>query len=209
MAQVLSPIEQRVILHNISWETYQRLLTEHGESTGTRLIYDRGALEIMIVSLKHERLNRLVADLFTIIADELQIDFVGAGSTTFRREDLERGFEPDSCFYIKHADRIRDKDEVDLSTNPPPDLIIEIDITSPSLPRFPIFAAVGVPEIWRYDGVQVAIHQLVSGNYVAMDDSTALPGVTGELLTRFMQASETQKRTAWLRQVRAWARDQV
>ncbi|MDQ3753524.1 MAG: Uma2 family endonuclease [Acidobacteriota bacterium] len=209
MAQVLSPIEQRVILHNISWETYQRLLTEHGESTGTRLIYDRGALEIMIVSLKHERLNRLLADLFTFIADELQIDFVGAGSTTFRREDLERGFEPDSCFYIKHADRIRDKDEVDLSTNPPPDLIIEIDITSPSLPRFPIFAAVGVPEIWRYDGVQVAIHQLVSGNYVAMDDSTALPGVTGELLTRFMQASETQKRTAWLRQVRAWARDQV
>lgn len=207
MAQVQSPAEQKVILHNISWETYQRLLTEHGESAGTRFTYDRGALEIMTASLRHERLNRLSASLFAVIADELEIDFVAAGSTTFRREDLERGFEPDSCFYIQNADRIRDRDEVDLSQDPPPDLVIEIDITSPSLPRFPIFAAVGVPEVWRYDGVQVTIFKLVVGNYVAAEESAALPGVTGEILTRFMQASETEKRTAWLRQVRAWARE--
>lgn len=205
MAQVLSPVEQRVILHNISWATYQRLLIEHGESAGTRFIYDRGALEIMIVSLRHERLNRLIADLFTTIADERQIDFVPAGSTTFRRENLERGFEPDSCFYARYADVMRDKDEVDLSQDPPPDLVIEIDITSPSLPRFPIFAAVGVPEVWRCDGARVEIFQLASGNYVAAEESVTLPGVTGEVLTGFMRAAETGRRADWSRQVRAWA----
>lgn len=208
MATDISPPEQRVILHNISWETYQRLLTEHGESVGTRFTYDRGALEIMIVSLRHERLNRLIADLFTIIADESKLDFVTAGSTTFRRQDLERGFEPDSCFYIEHADRIRDQDEIDLSRDPPPDFIIEVDVTSPSVPRFPIFAAVGVPEVWRCDGAQVRILRLTSGSYVEATESVALPRVTSDVLTRFMQASEQQQRTVWLRDVRAWAREQ-
>lgn len=83
----------------------------------------------------------------------------------FRREDLECGFESDSCFYVKNADVMHDNDEVDLSQDPPPDLIIEIDITRPRLPRFSIFAAIGFTEVWRYDGVRVEIFKLVSGNY--------------------------------------------
>ncbi len=210
MAQVLGSPEQatqKVILHNVSWGTYERLLAEHGEGTGTRFTYDRGTLEIMSPSLKHERLNDVIADAFKAVADEMGIDFVGAGSTTFRREDLDRGFEPDSCFYIVNADRIRDMDEINLERDPPPDLVIEVDITSPSLPRFPVFAAVGVPEVWRYDGARLQVFRLIGDKYIEMDASAALPGVPGARLTEFVEASKSMKRTAWLGEMRAWVRE--
>jgi Uma2 family endonuclease len=209
MSQLLNPPEratQKVILHDTSWETYERLLAEHGESTGTRFTYDRGTLEIMSPSLKHERLNDVIADSFKAVADEMGVDFVGAGSTTFRREDLDRGFEPDSCFYIANADRVRDQDEIDLDRDPPPDLVIEVDITSPSLPRFPIFAAVGVPEVWRYDGARLRIFRLAGDGYGPAEESAALRGVPGDVLSAFVEASKGTKRAAWLRGVREWAR---
>jgi Uma2 family endonuclease len=113
MTTVMSQPEQaaqKVIRHHISWETYERLLTEHGEGTGTRFVYDRGTLEIMIVSLKHEKLKDILIDLFTVIADEREMDFVKVVSTTFRSEILDCAFEPDACFYMQNADSIRDKD---------------------------------------------------------------------------------------------------
>jgi Uma2 family endonuclease len=209
MATVLNrseSIAQKVILRDISWETYQRLLTEHGERTGTRFVYDRGMLEIIIVSLKHEALKDIVIGLFTIIADGRGMDYMKAGSTTFRREDLARGFEPDSCFYITHAALMRGKNEVDLAVDPSPDLVIEIDITHPSLPRFPIFAAVGIPEVWRYDGAKLSFHQLdrKTGAYRDSTESAALPGVTSEVLSRFVEVGLAQKRHEWLQGVRAW-----
>lgn len=209
MATIANSPEQatrKVILHDVSWDTYGRLLAEHGDKTGTRFTYDRGTLEITSPSLRHERFKDVIADSFRIVADEMGVDFVGVGSTTFRRKDLDRGFEPDSCFYVENADRIRGQDEIDLERDPPPDLIIEVDITSPSLPRFPIFAGVGVPEVWRYDGVSLQIFCLADHDYVQTDESATLPGVTGALLTQFVEASKTQKRPAWLSEVRAWAR---
>jgi Uma2 family endonuclease len=199
-------VAQKVILHNISWTTYERLRAEQGESAGTRFIYDGGALEIMIVSYRHEVINRIVASLIEALADEMNMDIVNAGSTTFKREDLASGFEPDSCFYIEHAESMRGKDEVDLAIDPPPDLIVEIDITSPSLPRFPVFAAVGIPEVWRYDGKLVSIHALdrQTGAYCGTTESKTLAGVTGEVLSRFVEAGMTEKRNEWLRRVRAW-----
>jgi Uma2 family endonuclease len=204
-------VAQKVILHDISWETYERLLTEQKEDAGTHFIYDRGALEIMIVSYRHEVTNRMIASLVEALAEQMNIDIVGAGSTTFKREDLASGFEPDSCFYIEHAESMRGKDEVDLAIDPPPDLVIEIDITSPSLPRFPVFAAVGVPEVWRYDGGRVSVHRLDqgAGGYCEAAASTALAGVTGEVLSRFVEAGLTAKRNEWLRSIRAWAQGQM
>lgn len=194
--------QQKVILHGVTWDTYERLLAEHQDSSSTRFAYDRGTLEIMILSLRHERLKHLLATLVEIVAEEMQIDIEGAGSTTFRREDLERGFEPDACFYIINAERIRQKDEIDLTIDPPPELVIEIDISSPSLSKFPIFAALGVAEVWRYDGAQVGIFCLATGEYVAASESAALPGVTGAILNRLLEASRTTKRTEWMRLVR-------
>lgn len=195
---------QSVILDGISWATYERLLAEQA-SSGTRFIYDRGVLEIMVVSPKHEEINRALALLVEILADEIGMDIRNLGSATFRREDLERGFEPDSSFYIQSAERISGKEELDLTVDPPPDLVIEIDITSPSLNRFPIFAAIGVGEVWRYDGARITIFTLEAGQYVERAERAALPKVTGEALTDLVEASQQLKRRAWLRRVREWA----
>ena len=153
-------VGQRVILHGVSWETYERLLADFQDSHAAHFAYDQGALEIMVLSLKHETFNRTLATLVEIVAEEMQGDVINAGSTTFRRADLSKGFEPDTCFYIQNVERVRGKDEIDLTVDPPPDLVIEIDITSPSLNKFPIFAAMGIPEVWRYDGKTVTIFTL-------------------------------------------------
>jgi Uma2 family endonuclease len=135
MAAILTPPEevtQRVIIDNISWETYQRLLEERGESSQPRYAYDRGRLEIMVTSYEHENLNHDIAILVELIAEELELDLAGAGSTTFNREDLAQGVEPDCSFYVSQADSIRGQKQIDLHTDPPPELVIEIDITSRS-----------------------------------------------------------------------------
>jgi Uma2 family endonuclease len=147
MLATLAPPERRVLLHDISWDTYQRLLAESPEACGTRFTYDNGELEIMTVSIGHEAPNRKLAHLAEITAEETGRDFEGAGSTTFQRKDLAKGFEPDSCFYFRHAAAIRGREKLDLAVDPPPELIIEVDITSSSLDRFAIFAAMGVAEV--------------------------------------------------------------
>src|SRR5882724_6107193 len=147
MAAVLGPPEQKVILNGVSWNTYEQLLTDLENQNAPRLTYDRGLLEITRPSGEHERYNRAVALLVEVLAEELNIDVDNLGSTTFRREDIERGLEPDSCFYIQNVDKVRGKARIDLTTDPSPDLVIEIDITSGSLDKFPIYAQVGVPEI--------------------------------------------------------------
>lgn len=206
MATVVSSPERLVILDRVTWDTYERLITEHGERCGTRFTYDEGLLQIMVVSSRHERPNRTLATLVEVLAEEWGVDIARLGSMTFKRKDLQKGFEPDSCFYIQHADAIHGNQQIDIAVDPPPDLSIEVDITSGSLNRFPIFAAVGIPEVWRFDGTRVAIFQLESGGYVEAENSLAFPAVTGEVLTLFLDESQKLKSTAWLRQIREWAR---
>lgn len=207
MATVLSPPEQRVTLHNVSWETYERLLADLQDSSAPRMTYDRGTLEIMSPSSEHERYNRTAAQIVEELAVEMDINIDSLGSTTFRREDIDRGFEPDSCFYIKNAASVRGKKRIDLSVDPPPDLVIEIDITSPSLAKFPIFAQVGVPEVWRFDGTRLAIYGLAGGDYQELDASIAFPSVTAADVTTFIKESETMARPEWVRKLRGWVRD--
>ena len=206
MATVLIPPEQRVTLYNVSWETYERLLADLQDSSAPRMTYDRGTLEIMSPSSEHERYNRIAAQIVEELAVEMNVNFDSLGSTTFRRGDIDRGFEPDSCFYIQNAARVRGKKRIDLTVDPPPDLVIEIDITSPSLDKFPIFAQVGVPEVWRFDGSQLAIYELVGGDYQERDTSIAFPAITASEVTTFIKESETMDRPEWARKVRAWAR---
>ncbi len=211
MATITRPPEhvaQRIILHNISWTTYERLLAEHEGRQSPRFVYDRGDLEIMVLSFEHEQFNRLLADIFTLIAVEMGLDFTNAGSTTFHREDLARGFEPDTCFYVQHADDVAGKKRIDLAEDPPPDLVIEIDITSPSLDKLPIYAAVGVPEVWHFDGDSIAILILTDNAYIAHDHSVVVPNLTHQQLSDFLSTSQSMKRVAWLRSVRDWARRQ-
>jgi Uma2 family endonuclease len=205
MAAVLqssTAVEQSVILHNISWETYERLLNEQQGSGNTRLNYDQGVLEIMILSLQHEWLKHTLMILVEWIANERSLDIFGAGSTTFRRADAARGFEPDACFYFTHAERIRACEEIDLAVDPAPELVVEIDITHFSLNKFPIFAALGVAEVWRHDGHHLTINVLDDGAYCEQSESRLLPGITDVQLTQLIQSSRQLPRTAWIQQVR-------
>jgi Uma2 family endonuclease len=208
MATIVQPVEQvtqRVILPHVCWETYERLLADHQESSGIHFTYDQGRLEILVPSLRHEKLKHTLATLVELLAGTLNIDIEGAGSTTFRRQDLARGFEPDACFYVAHAARMRQREDIDLTVDPPPDLVIEVDITSPSLNKMPIFAALGVPEVWRYDGRQVSIFVLGAGEYTLVEGSAAFPGVTPEVISQFVEAGKTLQRMDWQRSVRDWA----
>ena len=207
MVTVLSPPEQRVILHNVSWETYERLLTDLHDSSAPRMTYDRGTLEIMSPSSEHERYNRTASQIVEELAVEMNMNIDSLGSTTFRREDIDRGFEPDSCFYIQNAAHVRGKKRIDLTVDPPPDLVIEIDITSPSLAKFPIFAQVGVPEVWRFDGNRLAIYALAEESYQERDVSISFPTATANDITDFIKDSETMERPEWVRKLRGWAQD--
>jgi Uma2 family endonuclease len=209
MPTVLSPPEARVILHNVSWLLYEQLLAEHEDRSSPRFAYDRGELEITVPSYEHEELNRLIDNCIAIIALEWNIEYCNAGSTTFKREDLERGFEPDSCFYVQHAGQIAGKKRLDLTVDPPPDLVLEIDITHPSLDKLSIFAAVGVPEVWRYDGDRIQMLRLAGNSYVKHERSLAFPGLQSEHLAELLAASQQMSRTAWLRHVRIWAQTQA
>lgn len=206
LSEPLVETAQRVVLRGIRWETYERLLAEHEESSGTHFAYDRGALEIMVLSARHEALKHILALLVEVLAEEMGIDVYSFGSTTFRRQDLQRGFEPDACFYIRQEAQVRGKTEIDLAVDPPPDLVIEIDITSLSLDKFPIYSALGIAEVWRYDGSEVEIFILANDGYQRQDESTMLPRVTGRLLTNWLATGQRLKRTEWLRRVRTWAR---
>ncbi len=209
MQAVAKPLEQRIVLSNIAWETYERLLADHLDSSAPRFAYDRGLLEIVSPSTEHEERNRTLASLVEVVAEETTVDFRNVGSMTFKRRDLERGFEPDSCFYIQNEPRVSGRVQIDLASDPPPDLVIEIDIANSSLNKMPIYAEVGVPEVWRDDGERIIILLLHRGEYRSVATSAALPILTGDVLTHFVAQSKTLKRTAWLRALRSWVRGQA
>jgi Uma2 family endonuclease len=133
------------------------------------------------------------------------VEWRGFGSTTYKRKDLRKGFEPDACFYFKNEGRMRGKKRLNLAVDPPPDLVIEIDITRPSLNKLPLFADFGIPEVWRFDGQELEILHLRDGEYFKNTNSLALPLVTADVVSHFLHEGERTGRLAWTRKIRAWA----
>jgi Uma2 family endonuclease len=212
MATVLWPPDQRVVLGNVSWEVYEGLLADHQDSSAPRFNYDRGTLEIMSPLPEDEEENRALASLVENVGVEWQMSFRNFGSTTFKREDLARGFDPDSCFYLQNTERMRGKTRIDLTVDPPPDLVIEIDPPTSwapahsSLDKLPIYAALGVPEVWRYSGKRLSILVLAGGDYQERDESLALPQVTAAALSDLLLESQEMDPPDWILRVRDWAR---
>ncbi len=207
VAKALEPAEQRVLLRGLSWDTYERILADNEARSVPRLAFDQGVLEAMSPSTEHEVLGRNIGFLVGLLAAELGIDVVDVGSTTFRRADLQRGFEPDACFYVQNAARIRGKTRIDLTVDPPPDLVIEVDITNSSLNKLPIYAQIGVLEVWRHDGQRLVIFRLESRQYVEAAASGVLPPVTGADLSSLVEQGTRLTRPVWMRNVREWARE--
>lgn len=210
---VASPLavstDRVVVLPRVGWETYERLLADDEERRVPRLTYDRGELAIVSPSPMHERDGFALAQVVGIVAEALGLDYLPMGATTFRSEPARQGFEADSSFYIQHERAMRDRAVVDLRVDPPPDLAIEIDVSHPSLDKLPIYAGVGVPEVWRGVGDQVRILVLAEGNYRESAASLALPPLTGDILTRFLVESRGQGRLSWVRMVRDWINGQL
>jgi Uma2 family endonuclease len=200
--------EQRVVLGHVSWETYESLLADHADARSPRFTYSEGMLEIMSPSSEHEKLNQVLATIADLVAEEQETEFECLGSTTFRRQDLDRGTEPDSCFYIQNVERIRGKREIDLRVDPPPDLVIEVEITSPAVAKLPLYARLRVPEIWLHDGRAPRILRLSGDQYEDCDRSGVLPSLTQSVLLEFCEQSKTLTTLAWRRMVRTWAKQQ-
>lgn len=207
---VESPPDGRVLLRNVSWETYERLIAEREERPVPRFFYDRGELEILSPSAEHESIGFLTASLVGELTVEWDTDMLSVGHTTFRREDLSRGFEPDCSFYFAgNAARLRGKRDVDLNLDPSPDLVVEVDVTNPSLDKLPIYARLGVREVWRYMGRRPEIFALdrAGEGYEAVPGSRVLPSLKVDDLRRLIERGLTLDRPTWVREVRGWARD--
>ncbi|GAB4335197.1 MAG: Uma2 family endonuclease [Leptolyngbyaceae cyanobacterium] len=199
---------ERLTLYDMSWEGYETLLSLLGDRP-IRMTYSQGVVELMILSYQHERYKKLLARFVETLTEELEIPIAGGGSTTFKRQDLERGLEPDECFYIAHELAIRGKQLLDLTQDPPPDLAIEIDIAGNFLNRMAIYAALGVPEVWRFDGATLEFFYLQAGDYEQKSASVAFPLVQPADLMSFIAMAETTDDTTVIRAFRKWVRQRI
>lgn len=202
----VSPVgEQRIVLRNIRWDTYMDLVKANQDNSAPRMTYANGVLEFVAPSADHEETAASIDALVQVVAEGWEIAYRNLRSTTFQRDDLERGFEPDSSYYIQSLDQIRGQRSIDLHTDPAPDLVVEVDITSPSIDKLPIFARLNIPEVWRYADETLVILELDNGGYSERTHSIAFPLLSAAELNRFIRDYRTQRRPEWLRNLRQWA----
>ncbi len=200
------PAGSVLLLENISWQAYERLLDALGDNSHVRLSYDNGSLEIMSPSDKHEYLKSLLGHLLSVLTEELDLKYISIGSTTLRREQSQSGTEPDDCFYIPNADRVIGKGEIELSVDPPPDLAVEIDISNRSRTKFSIYGSIGVPEIWQYRNERVKFFRLAQSNYHEIPASDLFPFLTPDAIAEFLNQEYFQDFNAIKRKFRKWVR---
>jgi Uma2 family endonuclease len=200
---------QQFVLDDADWKLYEELLHRIGDRH-VFITYDRGRLELMSPSFKHDKRARLMGLLISVLAEELEIPMQGGGSTTFRREDLDQGLEPDQCFYVKNVGRVINKDEIDLSIDPPPDLAIEIEISYRMIKRIPLYESLGVPELWRDDGTHVRMYQLGDDRrYTEISRSNSFPVITPPQIDRLLNSADSTDEMNWMRGVRKWVREEL
>ena len=185
------PEDASVTFRDVSWDEYEELLEQVGEAPGLRITYDNGSLHVMTISGEHEKYSDFIKSLIAGIRLRLQIDILAFGSATMRKPKRSAGHEPDGCFYVQTAPLIGNKIQLDFETDPPPDIVVEVDVHHDSRSRFRVYAALGVPEIWRYDGQAMTIYHLSEEGhgqeYVAGDTSTGLPMLSAQLLTEMLE----------------------
>jgi Uma2 family endonuclease len=200
---------QKFVFHAVDWRAYQRFQQAIGERH-LRLAYDGENLEFMTVSLLHDCLSRLLARFLVVLTEELNLPLRSAGSMTLEREDVNRGLEPDECFYIPNEALVRGKEEIDLEHDPPPDLGMEIDVSRSSLNRLDIYAALKVPEVWRFDGHDLFFYQLTpEGRYQRVDRSRYFPMVPRERLLAFLGRRDEMDENSLVKLFRSWVREQI
>jgi Uma2 family endonuclease len=196
----------RIILRDVSWKFYRQFIEEIGDQN-VRVTYSNGVMEIMSPLPIHEKIKRLIGRMVETTTLELNIPMGSLGSTTYSHDALEKGLEPDECYYFENEPRIRGKDRIDLTVDPPPDLAIEVDITHRAIRRESIYAAMGVPEIWRFDGEHLDCLLLDdSGHYVVFEYSRCLPIIRVRDLEQFLGRAGSNDETSLMHAFRDWVR---
>ena len=200
-------IEEPIVLNGVAWETYERLLLERDRTRkGVRLVYDLGRLEIMSVTRIHERWKTVLARLIETLALALRIPIVGSGNLTIKREDLEKGLEPDVTYHVQNAERMLGIGELDLTRDPPFDLAVEIEYSRSIIDRLPILDALKVREVWRYDGEQLRVLiRRPEGGYTEASASEAFPQVPLDIWNGFLKRVGTVEDTKLAREFYDWA----
>ena len=208
LRQLSVPPGQRVLLHDVSWQELETILEELGEHRAARIAYDNGTLEIMTPLPEHEDDKEIIGDLVKALLEELDIEFRSLGSTTFQNQAMAKGIEPDQCFYILNEAAVRGKKRLDLEVDPPPDLALEIDITSRTHPS--IYEVLNVPELWRFERGKLQINVLREGKYVESEQSLTFPGMPlAKVIPQYLERSQTVGRNATLKAFRQWVRMQM
>ncbi len=198
--------DERLILHDITWEEYQELLDELGEHRRVLVSYSEGVLEIMPLSFRHERPKEFILRLISALTEELDIEMIAAGSTTLHLESIQRGAEPDTSFFIQHAAQMIGKETHDLLADPPPDIVVEVDIFHPSYSKKEIYARFGVPEFWTYNGKKFKMLRLTGGSYVETDHSVAFPFLQATDIAAFIERSRSEGHNTVIKNFREWVR---
>jgi Uma2 family endonuclease len=206
-ATLLAPPDEIIRLSGISWSTYETLLEELSDRR-LRLTYNRGNLEIMAPSPEHELNKRVLGRFIETIAEELDVSIYPLGSTTFKQAKLS-GAEPDECFYIRNIAAVQGKKRLDMTEDPAPDLVLEIDITSSSQDRLQVYADLGVAEVWIYNGESLVIQKLQNGSYIATQTSQFFPNLVTSDIASWLQRSATMDYLALVKAFRGWVRSQI
>src|SRR5262245_33174974 len=184
-----------LVFQNVSWEDYEQLVKDLADRPGLRVSYDEGRLEIMRPLPEHEEYKDCIYRMVCVFSEVRGIVLETRGSATSKRRSLRKGSEPDTCFYVANAPKIIGRREIDLESDPPPDVVVEIDTTNESLSKFRIYASLGVPEIWRYDGKQTYLYGLGARSYSEISQSISFLGLTGQWITDFVEAAKNQGQT--------------
>ena len=208
LKQLSVPPGQRLVVHDVSWQKLEAILEELGDHRAARIAYSKGVLEIRMPSPEHEVDKELIGDMVKILLEELDIDCECFGSTTFKSQVMESGIEPDQCFYIQQHERMRGRRQVDLRVDPPPDLAIEVDVTSKT--QLDAYEALGVVELWRFENGRLQISVLESGQYQSSQTSPTFPNLPiVDLISECVAQSLTAGRSPTLRALRSRIRPLV
>lgn len=201
-----TPPGSAMLLQNVSWEEYERYLRAVDRKIHVRLSYDEGRLEIMSLSPEHEIIGGLFPHLIFALALECGMKFLSLRSTTMRKRPKAKGLEPDDCYYFNNLDALRHLKRMDMEVTPPPDLALEIDITHPSLSKEPIYAALGVPELWRHTGQRMHFFRLAESGYEEIERSALFPFLTPEAVQHALLQGELTDVTTMTEEFRVWVR---
>ncbi|BAY60525.1 hypothetical protein NIES22_05840 [Calothrix brevissima NIES-22] len=208
LQQIIVKPGQQMLLKDVSWQQLENILAEMGERRAARISYSHGWLEIMVPLPEHEKDKEFIGDLVKLLLDKLQIDFEPFGSTTLKNEQMRQAVEPDTSFYIQNQAAVIGKNPIDLTVDPPPDLAIEIDITSRT--RFENYELLGVPELWRYTQQGLEINLLQAGKYIKSQSSPNFPDIPIiELVNEYVQQCLTVGRSQAMRNFKIWVQNNL